>query len=227
MGNPWTSLYESTYTYESAYNLQECINLILEEPQRYRCQNGGELWYRAEQLSDTEISITFRGGQFRRMAHTKYLMKLSRQENHTKIILHFQKEFWGLPPMTLASDIDLFMKQKLNAVRESTYTYESAYDLQECINRILEEPQQYICHNFGKLRYKTEQISDTEILITFRGGKLRRMVRTQYLMKFSSQENHTKIVLHFQKELWGLSPMTPPSDIDLCMKQKLNAIRKC
>ena len=72
----------------------------------------------------------------------------------------------------------------------------------------------------------TNASGDTQVLITFTGGQFRKMMRTQYLMEFLSQENHTLIVLRFQKELFGLPPMTPSSDIDLCMKQKLNAVRK-
>ena len=104
--------------------------------------------------------------------------------------------------------------------------YESAYNLHECIIQITKEPQQYEC-KWGTARwYKAERLSDTQVLITFTGGQFRRMMRTQYLMEFLPQENHTLIVLHFQKELFGLPPMTPYSDIDLCMRQKLNAVRK-
>lgn len=104
--------------------------------------------------------------------------------------------------------------------------YESTYNLHECIIQITKEPQQYDCKWGTTLWYKAERFSDTQVLITFTGGQFRKMMRTQYLMEFHPQESHTLIVLHFQKELLGLPPMTPPSDIDLCMKQKLNAVRK-
>ena len=104
--------------------------------------------------------------------------------------------------------------------------YESTYNLHECIIQITKEPQEYDWKWGAKLWYKAEIFSDTQVLITFRGGQFRRMMRTQYLMEFLPQENHTLIVLRFQKELFGLPPLTPSSDIDLCMKQKLNAVRK-
>lgn len=104
--------------------------------------------------------------------------------------------------------------------------YESAYTLHECITQIAKEPQQYECQWGTALWYKADRISDTQVLITFTGGQFRKMMRTQYLMEFLPQEHHTLIALRFQKELFGLPPMTHPSDIDLCMKQKLNAVRK-
>ena len=104
--------------------------------------------------------------------------------------------------------------------------YESPNNIYECIIQITKEPRQYDCKWGTALWYKANRISDTQVLITFTGGQFRKMMQTQYLMEFLPQEHHTLIVLRFQKELFGLSPMTPPSDIDLCMKQKLNAVRK-
>ena len=50
---------EQAFYYESMYNMQECIMRIIEEPQRYSCKWGTELWYKAEKISDTQIWITF------------------------------------------------------------------------------------------------------------------------------------------------------------------------
>ena len=107
-----------------------------------------------------------------------------------------------------------------------TLYYESPHHVDICMNQITKEPQQYECNWGTTLRYKSNRISDTQVLITFMGGQFRKMMRTQYLMEFFPKEHSTQIVLHFQKELLGLPPMTPPSDIDLCMKQKLDAVRE-
>ena len=104
--------------------------------------------------------------------------------------------------------------------------YESACSIQECSIRITKEPQQYECQWGTPLWYKAERISDTQVQITFTGGKFRKMMRTQYLMEFLPEKHCTLVVLHFQKEMLGLPPMTNPADIDLCMKQKLNAVRR-
>ncbi len=109
---------------------------------------------------------------------------------------------------------------------EQILYYESSDDLYECIKQIIKAPQQYECKWGTTLWYKADRISDTQVSITFTGGQFRKIMRTQYLMEFRVQECRTLVVLYFQKELFGLPPMTPPSDIDLCMKQKLNAVRK-
>lgn len=109
---------------------------------------------------------------------------------------------------------------------DQVFYYESTYNLQECIIQIIKEPQKYDCKWGTALWYKANKISDSQVLITFMGGQFRKMMRTQYLMEFLPQEDHTIIILRFQKELFGLPPMTHPSDIDLCMEQKLKATRK-
>ena len=105
--------------------------------------------------------------------------------------------------------------------------YESPSNVYDCIAKITKKPQQYASKWGFALRYKANKLSDTQVLITFTGGRFRKMMRTRYLMEFLPQGNHTRIVLWFQKELLGLPiPMTSPLDIDLCMKQKLNAERR-
>ncbi|MBQ5865476.1 MAG: hypothetical protein IIW56_02210 [Oscillospiraceae bacterium] len=103
--------------------------------------------------------------------------------------------------------------------------YKTKYNLHECILQITKEPQQYECNLGTALWYKAEKLSNNQVLITFTGGQFRKIMRTQYLMDFLPREDHTLVDMHFQNELFGLPPMTHPSDIDLCMKQKLNAIR--
>lgn len=104
--------------------------------------------------------------------------------------------------------------------------YESTYSVQECISRIIEEPQQYSCKWGTDLWYRAELISGSQVWITFTGGQFRKMMQTQYLMEFHPQAEKTLIVLRFQKELFGLSPMTSTMDIDRCMEQRMNAARK-
>ena len=109
---------DQTLYYESTYNMQECIMRIIEEPQRYSCKWGTELLYKSDKISDTQIGITFTGGQYRKMMRTQYLMEFHPEAEHTSIVLRFQKEMFGLPPMTSPLDIDRFMEQKISAVRK-------------------------------------------------------------------------------------------------------------
>ena len=62
-----------TLYYESMYNLQECIMQIIKEPRQYYCKWCTELWYKAEKISDTQVWITFTGGQYRKMMRTQYI----------------------------------------------------------------------------------------------------------------------------------------------------------
>ena len=45
-------------------------------------------------------------------------------------------------------------------------------------------------------------------------------------MELQPEGDHTLVVMRFRKDLFGLPPMTIPKDIDLCMQQKLAAVRK-
>ena len=115
---------------------------------------------------------------------------------------------------------------QIMATKKQVLYYETALNMQECISRIIEEPQKYKDKNWTELWYEAVKISNTQVLITFKGGQFRKAVRTQYIMEFLSQENNTLISLRFQNELFGCPPMTLPNDIDLCMMQKLDATPK-
>lgn len=108
---------------------------------------------------------------------------------------------------------------------EQVFRYKTSYSPQECVERITKDPQEFKSKRGWCLWYHAETISDTQLLLTFTGGHCRRELRTQYRMKLCPQEDHTLVVLRFQKELMNLPPMTPPQDLDLCMEQKLNASR--
>lgn len=103
--------------YKSELPIHLCINKIYTKPWIYACRFGTELWYKCEIISDNKMIITFTGGQFRRIMRTQYILEFIEDENNTKIIMTFQNEILGLPALTPKSDIDLFMKQKLDATQ--------------------------------------------------------------------------------------------------------------
>ena len=111
---------EQTLYYDSIYSVQECIARIVRAPQQYRCDLGGELWYSAEKISGTQVWITFKGGQYRKIMRTQYLMEFVPREGGTMIVMRFQKELLRFPPMAPTQDIDRCMAQKLDAVRRTT-----------------------------------------------------------------------------------------------------------
>ena len=100
----------------TALPIDTCIARISKEPWVF----GDELdplWYRCDGSSDCWLLVTFRGGRFRKIRSTQYRITFSQQQTYTVATLEFQSEMWNLPSMTTQEEIDLFMGQKLDAVR--------------------------------------------------------------------------------------------------------------
>jgi hypothetical protein len=115
---------EQVFYYSTDYSVQECVERILQEPQQFSCKWGTALWYRAERISYNQVRIIFTGGQFRKTKRTQYLMELVPAEKQTQITMRFQKELFGLLPMTIPADVDRCVEQILNAVKTG---YETNY----------------------------------------------------------------------------------------------------
>mgnify|MGYP003299026482 CR=1 FL=1 len=110
---------------------------------------------------------------------------------------------------------------------EQTIVYQTALDLIACREQILLHPQQYACeYGTSLLYYEAQMFSLVQGVIVFKGGQFRRTpIRSQYSVNLTAGKDCTYIILRFQKELFGISSMTPISDIDLCMAERLNATR--
>lgn len=107
-----------------------------------------------------------------------------------------------------------------------TIVYKSPLKLNDCIDRILEVPQQYSSECDTPLYFETQFFSRTQGKIIFKGGMFRRTpIRSTYNISITATKEGTFFILKFDKELFGVSSMTPISDIDLCMTQKLKASR--
>lgn len=96
----------------------DCMALISQRPFEYECQLGMPLWYDCRALSDTQLLVTFKGGKFRKFMRTQYMVDFRVEGGMTVVTMRFYKEMLGLPPITSLDDIDLFMKQKIQAVRK-------------------------------------------------------------------------------------------------------------
>ena len=102
--------------YQTELPVSVCIARLVAEPWVF----GDELdplWFRCDASSDCWLLVTFRGGRFRKMRSTQYLITFSRQENRTIAAVEFQHEMWNLPSMTPVAEIDLLMQQKIHAIR--------------------------------------------------------------------------------------------------------------
>lgn len=105
------------YHYRTYLPIPECIRKIEQLPWEYECDFGTPLWYRCKIIADTSVLVTFTGGKFRKIKRTQYILDFSSENSMTIVEARFYKELFGMSPMTLATDIDFFMKQKIGAIR--------------------------------------------------------------------------------------------------------------
>lgn len=105
------------YQYDTDLSVRVCVQRILEQPWEYECEWGTPLWYECQAVSPSRLLITFTGGQFRKIKRTQYYADFVERNGRTMIMMRFCKELFNSSPFTIPSDIDLFMIQKINAVR--------------------------------------------------------------------------------------------------------------
>ena len=104
--------------YITGKSIDDCMKAIACAPWTYQCKWGTEMWYECNKLSDAQMLVTFKGGQFRRARRTQYLLTFTANAE-TTVTLKFHREMFGLcVPMTPTEDIDCFMKEKIGAVRQ-------------------------------------------------------------------------------------------------------------
>lgn len=102
------------WIYLSTLSIKECKKVLLSEPQTFGDNPCFPEHYECNIYSDTCLQITFKGGKIKR---TEYLVSFFPETNFTKIVLDFQHELFGFPPMTSVYVIDKFMKEKIQAYR--------------------------------------------------------------------------------------------------------------
>ena len=103
--------------------------------------------------------------------------------------------------------------------------YHSSLPVKSCVEKILLEPWTYQCRWGTELWYKCEKVSETQLIIIFTGGQFRKAMRTEFNVELLEQDQSTKIIMFFQKDLFGLVALTHPKDIDLFMHQRIDAHR--
>ena len=104
-------------TYQSELPVKECIQKISAQPWEYKSNSGDALWYKCEMVSDTRLLVVFTGGQYRKAMRSQFFIDFMVEEGNTIVTMCFIKDLFGLPLMTPMNDIDCFMKQKINAIR--------------------------------------------------------------------------------------------------------------
>ena len=102
--------------------------------------------------------------------------------------------------------------------------YQTALTPLECVAAVTAQPWEY-GEELMPLWYDCIPVAQQVLEVTFRGGKFRKAMGTQYQMTFADDIAGTYVTLEFCGELLGLPPMTPLADIDRFMEQKLRAVR--
>ncbi len=105
------------------------------------------------------------------------------------------------------------------------WSYKTEQALTSCVNSICCLPMTFGTNPFNLEQYDCVQRSDTELLITFKGARFGKLIRTEVLATFSACSHGTIILLSFQRELFGLPPMTSINTLDCFMEQKIGAQR--
>lgn len=117
----------------------------------------------------------------------------------------------------------MILRNKLRLFWQCSFTYCTELSVLECIHAISCEPKTFGNNPLNLECYESEKLSENQLRLTFKGGQYGGFVRTEYLADFILQNGGTKIILQFQKEIWGFFPMTSTHHLDIFMQQKVKA----
>lgn len=103
--------------YQSRLHADECIERILASKGTFGTDCLNPYHYEYRLLSKNQIYFIFKGSRFGKAVKTEYLATFYNNSNGCRIVLTFQHELLGLPPMTSEYHLDIFMKEKMHAYR--------------------------------------------------------------------------------------------------------------
>ncbi len=115
--------------YQTNLSVMECFERIISEPHIFKSdlynrivymsagEKAKERNYDCYPISQTELHLTMKGGQYTKFIRTRYVLEFLSNNDLTTIHVKFQGEFLGLLPTTSTDDIDSFMKEKIQAIR--------------------------------------------------------------------------------------------------------------
>lgn len=116
--NFWSKL-SSDLFFQSPLSAADCLNILRDANPTYGDRlNPGCFEFKS--LNDDRVLLVFKGKRFSKAMRTEYLLSLTDEPDGCTIALIFHKELLGMPPMTPAQDIALFMAEKLNATPKTT-----------------------------------------------------------------------------------------------------------
>lgn len=115
--------------YQTNLPVADCITRILSDPHEFPVNIYGDNifldmreaerkdYYDCELISETALSLVFRGGRFSKPKRSRFLVELLSGTNTTTLLLYFQGDLFGAPLLTPTAEIDCFMRSKVEGVR--------------------------------------------------------------------------------------------------------------
>lgn len=107
------------------------------------------------------------------------------------------------------------------------WEYTTKLPISTCVERIIQVPWTFgddLTFNPGS--YTCDVISDSRLLLMFKGFRYGGYNRTIYCVDFVQEDHCTLVKLIFQREILGLMPLTATQTLDKFMFQKIEATRK-
>ena len=105
------------WTYTTKLPATECMKLIQQQPWTFGRNIFNLQQYECSQLESDQIRIVFKGAQFGKILRTEYLLTFAENADTCNIVANFQRELFGMPPMTSTYQLDIFMEEKIHARR--------------------------------------------------------------------------------------------------------------
>lgn len=108
-----------------------------------------------------------------------------------------------------------------------TWLYSTNIGIPQCIELLKYRCNTTRSRDFNPLVCDCEVLSQSQVLLIFRGYKLYgRMRKTKYLATFNLAGGLTEITLQFQSDILGMPPLTPVQEIDLFLQETIQARRR-
>ena len=117
MRNWLTKFWKVNFTYHTRLSPQECIDAICKMPNIFGGNPLNPECYECKKNTETQLLVTFTGAKFGKFVHTQYLVDFYPHDTYTAIVFQFLREKLGILPSTSTYQLDVFMEQKIQAVR--------------------------------------------------------------------------------------------------------------
>lgn len=124
---------------------------------------------------------------------------------------------------------------KWNKIWPCDWAYVTSLPVSECVSRLCSEPhifgKEWLCEGFFYWRddhftYDCYEIAEDRSFLRFTGMKSNgNQRRTEYIVNLFQLPLATRIELLFQHEKWGRPPLTSTRELDVFMKEKIDASR--